>query len=50
MTPVPGSGTHRSLAEVNDDSPTFLIHDYAIEEFEDWLEECYQLLFEQVLE
>jgi hypothetical protein len=45
-----GSGTRMSIEEVNDDSPAFLIHDYASEDFENWLEECYELLFEQVLE
>jgi hypothetical protein len=48
--PHPGSGTRMSIEEVNDDSPAFLIHDYASEYFEIWLEECYELLFEQILE
>ena len=47
--PSPGN-SRMSLEEVNDDSPAFLIHDYASDNFEDWLEECYELLFEQVLE
>jgi hypothetical protein len=48
--PYPGSGTRMSIEQVNDDSPAFLIHDYASEEFGNWLEECYELLFEQILE
>jgi hypothetical protein len=48
--PYPRSGTRMSIEQVNDDSPAFLIHDYASEEFENWLEECYELLFEQILE
>jgi hypothetical protein len=43
------SNSRMSREEVNDDSPAFLIHDYASEDFENWLEECYELLFEQVL-
>jgi cytochrome b involved in lipid metabolism len=39
--PHPGGGTRMSIEQVNDDSPAFLIHDYASEEFEDWLEEWY---------
>jgi hypothetical protein len=48
--PHPGGSTRMSIEQVNDDSPAFLIQDYASEEFEDWLEECYELLFEQILE
>jgi len=39
-----------SLEEANEDSPAFLIHDYASEEFREWLEENYQVVFENVLE
>jgi hypothetical protein len=39
-----------SLKEANDDLSAFLIPEYASEEFEEWLEENYQPLFEEVLE
>ena len=35
--------------EVNDDSPAYLIHEYASEEFESWLDSCYVPLFENIL-
>jgi hypothetical protein len=38
-----------NLGSANDDSPVYLIHEYASEEFEDWLQACYQPLFENIL-
>ena len=34
----------------NEDCPVFLIHDFACEDIEGWLEQCYLYLFEEVLE
>jgi cytochrome b involved in lipid metabolism len=48
--PHPGGRTRMTIEQLNDDSSAYLIHDYASDEFEDWLEECYELLFEQILE
>ncbi len=39
-----------SLEFANADCPCFLIHDSACEDIEGWLEQCYQYLFEEVLE
>lgn len=39
-----------TVDEVNEDVSTFLIHDYASEDFERWLKKCYLLLFEAILE
>jgi hypothetical protein len=38
-----------TLEIANDDSPAYLIHEYASEGFEDWLRECYQPLFDDIL-
>ena len=41
---------HRvNLEDANDDSPAYLIHDYACEEFDSWLEANYIVLFENLL-
>ncbi len=47
--PYPGGRTF-TLEEANEDLPVFLIHDYACEEIENWLEQCYLPLFEDILE
>ncbi|MFT7289316.1 MAG: hypothetical protein ACI87W_003446 [Halieaceae bacterium] len=39
-----------SLDAANEDSPAFLIHEYAGEDLDHWLEQCYTLLFEEILE
>lgn len=39
-----------TLEDANDDPTTFLIHEYASEEFEGWLAAHYGSLFETVLE
>ena len=42
-----------TLEEANEDTPAYLIHEYASEDLENWLQECYlQLLFglSQILE
>jgi hypothetical protein len=42
---------HRITLEVaNEDSPAYLIHEFASEEFESWLEGCYVQLFENILD
>ena len=41
--------THITLESANEDSPVFLIHEFACEEFESWLESCYQPLFDNIL-
>ena len=46
--PHPG-GHLITLEDANEDSPAYLIHEYASEEFEDWLQECYMPLFENIL-
>ena len=38
-------GRLMALEEANDDSPAYLIHEYASEDFENWLRECYLPLF-----
>ena len=43
-------GHHVTLEDVNDDTPAYLIHEYASEEIDEWLRECYLPLFENVLE
>ena len=43
-------GSRMTLKEVNEDLPTFLVHDYAGEDLEGWLERYYQPLFEELLE
>ena len=43
-------GSRMTLKEVNDDLPTFLIHDYACEDLEGWLEQHYETLFAELLE
>jgi hypothetical protein len=46
----PRPGEHRiTLDDANEDSPAYLIHEYASEELENWLEECYLPLFENIL-
>jgi hypothetical protein len=41
---------HRiSLKDVKEDSPAYLIHEDADEDFEGWLQECYMPLFENIL-
>jgi hypothetical protein len=39
-----------TLAEANEDTSAFLVHDYAREELDEWLEENYLPLFEELLE
>ena len=39
-----------TLAEANEDTSAFLVHDYASEELDEWLEENYLPLFEELLE
>jgi hypothetical protein len=48
--PYTDSENRISLEEANDDSTAFLVPQFVSEVFEDWLEENYQPLFEQVLE
>ncbi len=43
-------GSRMTLKEVNEDLPAFLIHDYACEDLEDWLEQHYETLFAELLE
>jgi hypothetical protein len=38
-----------TLDDANEDSPAYLIHEYASEDLEDWLEECHLPLFENIL-
>jgi hypothetical protein len=41
---------HRiTLDAANEDSPAYLIHEFASEEFESWLGGCYVQLFENIL-
>ena len=47
--PQPDSN-QMTLAQVNEDNPVFLIHDWACEDVEGWLEQCYLPLFEEILE
>ncbi len=48
--PDPQPDSHRiTLEAANDDSPAYLIHEYASEEFESWLEGYYVQLFENIL-
>tara|TARA_R110002110_G_scaffold413729_1_gene641672 strand:- start:167503 stop:167844 length:342 start_codon:yes stop_codon:yes gene_type:complete len=47
--PSPGN-TPITLESANEDSAVFLIHDFACEEFESWLESCFQPLFDNILE
>jgi len=46
--PHPG-GHLITLEDANDDSPAYLIHEYASEDFENWLLDCYLPLFENIL-
>jgi len=39
-----------TLEDANEDSPAYLIHEYASEDFDQWLQECYLPLFENILE
>jgi hypothetical protein len=41
---------HITLEDANEDSAVFLIHEYACEDLEGWLAQCYLPLFEEVLE
>ncbi|MFT6682200.1 MAG: hypothetical protein ACJAQ8_002520 [Haliea salexigens] len=41
---------HTNLESANKDCAAFLIHDFASENIDDWLEQCYLTLFEEVLE
>lgn len=46
----PNPDGHRiTLEDANDDSPAYLIHEFASEEFESWLESYYVQLFENIL-
>ena len=47
--PYPDGG-HITLEYANEDCPVFLIHDFACEDMEGWLKQCYLPLFEEVLE
>jgi hypothetical protein len=42
-------GHRMTLEDANDDSPAYLIHDFACEEFENWLESSWVSLFENIL-
>ena len=42
-------GAPITLESANEDSYVFLIHEFASEEFESWLESCYQPLFDNIL-
>jgi hypothetical protein len=42
-------GEFITLEIANDDPTAYLIHEYASEEFENWLSECYLTLFENIL-
>jgi len=42
--------TLTTLESANEDCPVFLIHDFAGEDLEGWLAQCYLPLFEEVLE
>ena len=42
-------GPHITLESANEDCPVLLIHEFASEEFESWLESCYQPLFDNIL-
>jgi hypothetical protein len=47
----PYTGDHLTILEdANEDSPVYLIHEFASEEFESWLESCYIQLFENILD
>ena len=37
------------LEDANEDSPAYLIHEDAAENFEEWLRDCYSPLFENIL-
>ena len=39
-----------TLEYANQDCPAFLIHDFACEDVEGWLQQCYLHVFEEVLE
>ena len=43
-------GHPMTLKDANEDSPVYLIHEYASEDFENWLRECYIPLFENILD
>jgi len=43
-------GSRMTLDEANEDVSTFLIHDAASEDIEEWLEEFYTRLFDAILE
>ena len=47
--PHPAGGAHITLESAKEDSSVFLIHEFASEEFETWLESCYQPLFDNIL-
>jgi len=47
--PNPAS-VHVTLADANEESAVFLVHEYTCEDLEGWLEQCYLPLFEEVLE
>ena len=40
---------HITLDDANEDNAVFLIHEYACEDLEGWLAQCYLPLFEEVL-
>jgi hypothetical protein len=42
-------GSRVTLDDANADATGFLIHEDACEELEDWLQQCYLLLFEGIL-
>ena len=42
-------GRLMTLKEINDGSPTYIVHEYASEDLENWLRECYLPLFENIL-
>ena len=41
---------HITLDDANEDNAVFLIHEYACEDLEGWLAQCYLPPFEEVLE
>lgn len=42
-------GRRITLEDANEDSPAYLIHEFASDEFESWLESCHVPLFENIL-
>jgi hypothetical protein len=45
----PNPGHRIKQQDANEDSPAYLIHEFASEEFDSWLEAYYPILFETIL-